>query len=92
MSVGAGRERRVTVKMLIIVSCFVMAGSFMVIASWMQDQAFRRAARADLAAAGCCAVGGLVVAMGAQTVPAAVLVAAALLGMSSFGMVRVGLG
>ncbi len=77
---------------LLVLSCFLMAVLFMVIASWMQDQTFRRAARADLAAAACCAIGGLVLALGWQTVPVVVLAAATLLGASSLRLVRLGRG
>ena len=77
---------------VLVVSCFLMAVLFTVIASWMQDQAFHRSARADLAAAACCAVGGALVPFGGQALPATLLVLAALLGTSSFHAARVGLG
>ena len=50
------------------------------------------AARADLAAAACCALGGALVPFGGQTLPATVLVLAALLGATSFHAARVGRG
>jgi len=69
-----------------------MAVLFTVIASWMQDQAFHRSARAHLAAAACCGLGGALVPFGNQALPATLLVLAALLGASSFHAARVGLG
>jgi hypothetical protein len=58
----------------------------------MQDQSFHRSARANLAAAACCALGGALVPFGGQTLPATVLVLAALLGATSFHAARVGRG
>jgi hypothetical protein len=69
-----------------------MAVLFTVIASWMEDQSFRRSARANLAAAACCALGGALVPFGGQMLPATVLVLAALLGATSFHAARVGRG
>ncbi len=77
---------------VLVVSCFLMAVLFTVIASWMQDQSFHRSARANLAAAACCAIGGALVPFGGQTLPATVLVLAALLGATSFHAARVGRG
>ncbi len=77
---------------VLVVSCMVMAVLFAVIASWMQDQAFRRSARADLAAAACCALAGALVPLVGPTVPAAVLVLAAVLGASSLHVARTGRG
>ena len=69
-----------------------MAVLFTVIASWMQDQAFHRSARAHLAAAVCCAFGGALVPFGGQALPAIALVLATLLGATSFQAARVGRG
>jgi hypothetical protein len=69
-----------------------MAVMFTIIASWMQDQGFHRAARANLAAAACCALGGALVPFGDQVLPATVLVLAALLGGTSLHAARVGRG
>ena len=77
---------------VLVVSCFLMAVLFTGIASWMQDQSFHRSARANLAAAACCALGGALVPFGGQTLPATVLVLAALLGATSFHAARVGRG
>jgi hypothetical protein len=77
---------------LLMASCFLMAVLFLIIASSMIDLAFRRAAVANLAAAACCAVSGLVLPLRETTVPVVVLVAATLLGVSSLRAVRVGRG
>jgi hypothetical protein len=70
----------------------VMAVMFAVIASWMRDQSFRRSARAEFAAAACCALAGAMVPFGGQALPATVLVLAALLGASSLRAARTGRG
>lgn len=77
---------------VLVTSCFMMAVLFTIIASWMQDQSFRRAARADLAAAACCAFGGALVPFSAQAVPTVALLLAALLGATSFQAARAGRG
>src|SRR5689334_19172048 len=41
---------------ILIMSCVLMAVLFTVLASWMQDHALHRSARANLTAAGCCAL------------------------------------
>ena len=77
---------------LLMASCFVMAVLFLIIASTMIDLSFRRAAAANLAAAVCCAVSGLILPLREPAVPVLVLVAATLLGVSSLRAVRVGRG
>jgi hypothetical protein len=77
---------------LFVASCLVMAVLFLVIATWMQGQTFRRAAAANLAASACCAVSGLVLPLGESAVAVAVLAAATFLGASSRRAVRVGRG
>jgi hypothetical protein len=77
---------------LLVTSCLVMAVLFLVIAAFLQGQGFRRAARANLVAALCCAVSGVVLPMSEPVVPFAVLVTATLLGTSSLHAVRVGRG
>jgi hypothetical protein len=77
---------------LLVSTCFLTAVLFLVIASWMQGQAFRRAATANRVAAACCAVSGLVLPLREPAVPVAVLVAASLLGIASMYAVRVGRG
>ena len=76
----------------VVASCVFVAALFTVIASWMRDQAFHRSARADLAAAGCCLVAAALVPFSPQTLPAVVLVVAALLGATSLQAARAGLG
>ncbi len=77
---------------VLVLSCMAMAVLFTVIASWMRDHALHRSARADLAAAACCAVGGALVPFGGQALPAAVLVAAALFGVAGLQSARTGRG
>jgi hypothetical protein len=77
---------------LLVAICFFIAVLFVVIASWMQAQSFRRAARANVAAGVCCAVSAIVMPLGPPGVPVAVLVTAALLGATSMHAVRVGRG
>jgi hypothetical protein len=77
---------------LLVAGCFVIAVLFLVVASSMQNLAFRRAAAANLAAAVCCAVSGLVLPFDDPVVPIAVLVAASLLGVASLRAARVGRG
>jgi lipopolysaccharide export LptBFGC system permease protein LptF len=77
---------------LLVTSCFVLGALFLVVASFLHGQQFRRAARANLAAAGCCLVSGLVLPTTQPVVPFAVLVAATLLGASSLRAARLGRG
>jgi uncharacterized membrane protein YvlD (DUF360 family) len=77
---------------LLVTSCLVMGVLFLVVASFMQGQGFRRAARADLAAAVCCLASAIVLPLGEPVVPFAVLVTATLLGTTSMRAVRVGRG
>ena len=76
----------------VVASCVLAAGLFTVIASWMRDQSLERSARANLGAAVCCLVAAALAPFSAQTLPATVLVVAALLGASSLQAARVGLG
>jgi hypothetical protein len=77
---------------LLVTSCLVMGVLFLVIASFLLDQGFRRAARANLVAALCCVVSGVVLPVSEPVVPFAVLVTATMLGVSSLRAVRVGRG
>jgi hypothetical protein len=77
---------------VLVVSCFLMAAMFTAIAAWMQDQAFHRSARANLAAAACCVLGGALVPSGDRVLAATVLVLATVLGASSLRAVQVGRG
>jgi hypothetical protein len=77
---------------LLVTSCFVLGVLFLIVASFLQAQGFRRAGRANLVAALCCVVSGIVLPMTQPVVPFTVLVAATLLGSSSLRAVRVGRG
>ena len=76
----------------VVASCVLVAALFTVIASWMRDHSFHRSARADLAAAACCLAAAVLVPFSPQTLPATVLVVAALLGATSLQAARTGLG
>jgi len=77
---------------ILIMSCVLMAVLFTVLASWMQDHALHRSARANLTAAVCCALSAAVVPFGGQALPTTMLVLAALLGGTSFHAARLGRG
>ena len=77
---------------LLVTSCFVMGVLFLIVASFLQGQGFRRAGRANLAASLCCVVSGVILPMTQPVVPFTVLVAATLLGSASLRAVRVGRG
>jgi hypothetical protein len=69
-----------------------MALLFTVLASWMRDHAMYRSARANLLAAACCGLSAMVVPFGSRTLPATILVLAALLGATGFHAARLGRG
>ncbi len=77
---------------ILVASCVLMAILFTVLASWMQDHALRRSARANLTAAACCAVSAAMVPFGGQALPATILVLGALLGATGFHAARLGHG
>jgi hypothetical protein len=77
---------------LLVASCFLMTVLFLVIASWLQNLAFRRAATAHRVAAVCCAVSGLVLPLRETALPVTVLAVASLLGATSLRAARVGRG
>jgi hypothetical protein len=77
---------------VLVASCFVMAGLFLIVASSMHGLAFRRAAGANIAAALCCALGGAVVPLGLPALPVAMLLMATSLGASSLHAARTGRG
>ena len=77
---------------ILVASCVLMAILFTVLASWMQDLALRRSARANLTAAACCAVSAAMVPFGGQALPATILVLGALLGAMGFHAARLGHG
>ncbi len=78
--------------MFVVASCVLAAALFTVIASWMRDQTLHRSARATLVAAACCLAAAVLAPFSSQTVPATVLVLAALLGATSLQAARVGRG
>jgi protein-S-isoprenylcysteine O-methyltransferase Ste14 len=93
---GAGAadsgEERALLTAILVASCVLMAILFTVLASWMQDHALHRSARANLTAAACCAVSAAMVPFGGQALPATILVLAALLGAAGFHAARLGHG
>jgi hypothetical protein len=77
---------------ILAMSCVLMAVLFTVLASWMQDHALHRSARANLVAAACCGLSAAVVPFGGQALPATILVLAALLGAAGLHAARLGRG
>src|SRR4051812_15897624 len=77
---------------ILTATCVFIAVLFTVLASWMQDHALRRSARANLVAAACCALAAAVVPPGGQALPATMLVLAALVGAAGFHAARLGRG
>lgn len=65
---------------------------FCVVAFWMQDQRYQRAARVNLIAALLTLGGGLVFLLGLQLAAYAAALVAVVLGISSFRLVRTGRG
>jgi hypothetical protein len=65
---------------------------FLVVAFWMQDQMYQRAARFNIVAAIICLVGGLVYVKGLEALALVAAVVAVVLGISSFRLVRTGRG
>ena len=65
---------------------------FLVVAFWMQDQMYQRAARVNYIAALICLAAGAVYAGGFEAVAYIAAVIAVVLGISSFRLVRTGRG
>ena len=65
---------------------------FLVIAFWMQDQMYQRAARVNIIAALICLAAGLVYLKGWEPLAFAAAVVAVVMGISSFRLVRIGRG
>jgi membrane-associated PAP2 superfamily phosphatase len=65
---------------------------FLVVAFWMQDQMYQRAARFNIVAALICLAAGLVYWRGWEPLAFAAAVVAVVLGISSFRLVRTGRG
>ena len=72
--------------------CFLTAVKFLLIAFWMMDQPYRRAARFNLVSAGLCVVAGVVYGLDHQFVPLVAGIAALAIGLASFRLVRSGRG
>ena len=81
---------RVTVILLLVWALLVV--KFLVVAFWMQDQTYQRAARVNLVAALVCLAAGAVYVTGFVAVAYTAAVIAVLLGISSFRLVRTGRG
>jgi hypothetical protein len=77
---------------LILLVWAVLVVKFLVVAFWMQDQMYQRAARFNLVAALICIGAGVVYAKGAEAVALTAAVLAVVLGISSFRLVRTGRG
>lgn len=77
---------------LIVAVCLLTAVKFLLIAFWMMDQPYRRAARLNVVAAGLCVVAGGVSATGNAVVPLLAGAVALGLGITSWRMVRSGRG
>ncbi len=65
---------------------------FLVVAFWMQDQMYQRAARFNIVAALICLLAGVVYLRGLEPLAFAAAVLAVVLGISSFRLVRIGRG
>ncbi len=65
---------------------------FLVVAFWMQDQTYQRAARVNIVAALICLVAGVVYLRGLEPLAFTAAVVAVVLGISSFRLVRTGRG
>jgi hypothetical protein len=77
---------------LLLVVCGVLVVKFFVVAFWMQDQTYQRAARLNLVAALLCVGAGAVGLAGFELAGVVAAVVALVLGISSFHLVRVGRG
>ncbi len=77
---------------VLVASCIVLAALFGVIAAFMHDQGYQRAASANFAAGLCCLLGAVLLPSGSQAVPVATLVLASVLGVASLHAVRAGRG
>ena len=77
---------------LILLVWAVLVVKFLVVAFWMQDQMYQRAARVNYVAALICIAAGGVYLTGLEPVAFAAAVIAVVLGISSFRLVRTGRG
>jgi intracellular septation protein A len=79
------------VDVLLIVWALLVV-KFLVVAFWMQDQMYQRAARFNIVAAIICLLAGLVYLRGLEPLALVAAVVAVVLGISSFRLVRTGRG
>ena len=77
---------------LILLVWAVLVVKFLVVAFWMQDQMYQRAARFNLVAALICIAAGVVYVKGLEALALTAAVLAVVLGISSFRLVRTGRG
>ena len=78
--------------MILLLVWALLVVKFLVVAFWMQDQMYQRAARVNYIAALICLAGGAVYARGFETPAYIATVIAVVLGISSFRLVRTGRG
>jgi hypothetical protein len=76
--------------MLLILALLVV--KFLVVAFWMQDQMYQRAARLNVVAALVCVLAAIVYLKGPEVLALSAAVVAVALGISSFRLVRTGRG
>ena len=78
--------------MILLLVWALLVVKFLVVAFWMQDQMYQRAARVNLVAALFCITAGAVYVKGFEAVAWMAVVIAVVLGISSFRLVRTGRG
>jgi hypothetical protein len=77
---------------ILLVVWALLVVKFFVVAFWMQDQMYQRAARVNLVAALICGAAGAVYVTGFEALAFTAAVIAVVLGISSFRLVRTGRG
>ena len=78
--------------MILLLVWVLLVVKFLVVAFWMQDQMYQRAARVNYIAALVCVAAGAVYVKGLEAVAFTAGVIAVVLGISSFRLVRMGRG
>ena len=78
--------------MILLLVWALLVVKFLVVAFWMQDQMYQRAARVNYIAALVCIAAGAVYIKGLEAVAFTAAVIAVVLGISSFRLVRMGRG
>lgn len=81
----------VTLNVMLIVWALLVV-KFLVVAFWMQDQMYQRAARFNIVAALICLVAGGIYLKGLEALAGTAAIVAVVLGISSFRLVRIGRG